>query len=112
MNINSKNFEHFIQRMCDCNTCLFNGENECPEYVAQGSPECLKRLECYITGVPYEAPQKLYQVNIEVSGIATVYIKASNEEEAIDKALENVNHEQVNAWDYDVCLVDMVEDEV
>lgn len=112
MSINHENFEHFITKMCDCNSCLFNGEDECPEYVVQSSPECLKRLECYITGVPYEPPEKLFQVNIEVSGIATVYIKANSEEDASERALEVVHHGQVNAWDYDVCLVEVVEDGV
>lgn len=112
MSINSKNFEHFIQHMCDCNSCLFNGENECPEDVAQGSPECLKRLECYITGVPYEAPEKLYNVNVEVSGITSVCVKASGIEEAKRKALEIVNNKSITEWYYDPYLVETLDDGV
>lgn len=112
MSINRENFKHFIQSMCDCNTCLFNGEDGCPEYVGQGKSECLRRLECYITGVPYEAPEKLYKINIEVSGYTSVCIKANSEEEAKRRALEIVENEMVSEWYYDPYLVEVLDDGV
>lgn len=112
MSINRENFEHFIQSMCDCNTCLFNREDLCSEEVRQNSPECLKRLECYITGIPYEPSQKLYDVSVEFTGITSVYIKASNEAEAKRRALEIVEKENVKEWYTDAYLAEVVEDGV
>lgn len=112
MDINRENFEHFITHMCDCNTCLFNGENECSEDVAQASPECLKRLKCYITGVPYEAPERLYKVNVEITGYTYVCVKANSIEEAKRKALENVENENVPEWYYDPYFIETFDNEV